>query len=492
MIFWSSCREDFQFESNTGNLSFSKDTVFLDTVFTNIGSSTYTLKVYNDLNKDISIPFVGLQSGPESQYRLNVDGVAGKEFTNVPLLAKDSLFVFIETTFDIAPTNENEFLHTDELIFGIGPAVQQVALVTLVKDAIFLYPATNSEGVVESVPIGLDEEGNETFIDGFYLDPSELSFTNEKPYVVYGYAAVPEGSTLSIDAGARVHFHKDSGILVESNASININGQLSEDRELMENEVIFEGDRLEPSFSDVPGQWGGIWIREGSIGNTFDHLTLKNASAGILLEGNPTNTDLVLTMNNCQITNSSAYNLWSSGTNTSIGTSVFGGAGNTSVFLGGGGSHSLTQCTIANYWGNGPRQGVALALNNMGADVLNTSFTNSIIDGSSRLELSLVADPAFQFDFTFINCAIKLNDTNGSLTGNPLYDFFNTAQYLNPLLNGDMDFEAPFQNVFIIGPQSDAIDQGNPDALINFPLDIQGNPRTGNPDLGAFENIPDS
>ena len=33
----TSCRNDFDFESQVGGLSFSKDTVYLDTVFTNIG-----------------------------------------------------------------------------------------------------------------------------------------------------------------------------------------------------------------------------------------------------------------------------------------------------------------------------------------------------------------------------------------------------------------------------------------------------------------------
>ena len=54
LIFWSSCRQDFEFTPSTGTLSFSKDTVYLDTVFSNIGSSTYTLKVYNNSDNDIS------------------------------------------------------------------------------------------------------------------------------------------------------------------------------------------------------------------------------------------------------------------------------------------------------------------------------------------------------------------------------------------------------------------------------------------------------
>ena len=34
----TSCRSDFDFEPSSGGLEFSKDTVYLDTVFTNIGS----------------------------------------------------------------------------------------------------------------------------------------------------------------------------------------------------------------------------------------------------------------------------------------------------------------------------------------------------------------------------------------------------------------------------------------------------------------------
>ena len=41
----TSCRKDFAFEPSSGGLEFSKDTVYLDTVFTNIGSSTYKLKI---------------------------------------------------------------------------------------------------------------------------------------------------------------------------------------------------------------------------------------------------------------------------------------------------------------------------------------------------------------------------------------------------------------------------------------------------------------
>ena len=128
LLLWSSCRKDFDFEQSTGNLQFSKDTVYLDTVFTNIGSSTYNLKVYNRSNKDIVIPTVRLTQGEASNYRLNVDGMAGKVFEDVELLAKDSMFIFIETTFDIQDvvTADNQFLYTDAIEFDSGNNLQTV------------------------------------------------------------------------------------------------------------------------------------------------------------------------------------------------------------------------------------------------------------------------------------------------------------------------------------------------------------------------------
>ena len=56
IVLWSSCRNDFDNVPNSGNLEFSQDTIYLDTVFTNIGSSTRTLKVYNRSSEDINIP----------------------------------------------------------------------------------------------------------------------------------------------------------------------------------------------------------------------------------------------------------------------------------------------------------------------------------------------------------------------------------------------------------------------------------------------------
>jgi hypothetical protein len=87
LTLWSSCRKDFEFTPSTGALEFSKDTIYLDTVFTNIGSSTYNLKVYNRSSEDIVIPSLKLSLGESSNYRLNVDGMPGKVFENIQIQA---------------------------------------------------------------------------------------------------------------------------------------------------------------------------------------------------------------------------------------------------------------------------------------------------------------------------------------------------------------------------------------------------------------------
>ena len=111
----TSCRNDFDFESRTGGLEFSKDTVYLDTVFTDIGSSTYTLKVYNRSDKNISIPSLRLKEGTASKYRLMVDGMAGQVFENVEILAKDSMYIFVSVTAEVADANPTDFLYTDKI-----------------------------------------------------------------------------------------------------------------------------------------------------------------------------------------------------------------------------------------------------------------------------------------------------------------------------------------------------------------------------------------
>lgn len=498
IVLWSSCRNDFDTLPSSGNLEFSKDTVYLDTVFSNIGSSTYNLKVYNRSDEDISIPSVRLGQGENSFYRLNVNGSAGKTFSNVEILAKDSIFVFVETTIDVNSFPNNlQFLYTDAIEFDTGSNQQNVELVTLVQDAVFLFPERFGDGTTETLNLGMDAEGNDVLIEGFFLDDDELNFTNEKPYVIYGYAAVPPTKTLTVDAGARVHFHENSGLLVANQATIKANGALSADPELLENEIIFQGDRLEPAFEDVPGQWGTIWLTAGSTAHEFNFTTIKNAVVGILMDSNDGSNNPTLSLKNTQIYNSGNVGLLARTGNVDGENLVITNSGQSSLFLSLGGTYNFRHSTFGNYWNRSFRNFPAVVIDNsllvseteIDVEDLEANFSNCIIYGSEAREFFLNAEPEAAFNFNFSNSLLRFEDPQGQFAGNPLFDFSNTTFYTNCVFNADPVFFNTQLNQLFISNESAANGIGNPATAQQVPFDLLGTPR-GNPsDAGAYESV---
>lgn len=496
----TSCRNEFDFESRNGGLEFSKDTVYLDTVFTDIGSSTYTLKVYNRSDKNISIPSLELGKGMASKYRLMVDGMAGQVFKNVEMLAKDSMYIFVSVTAEVADLNPADFLYTDQILFGEGTNVQKVELVTLIQDAYFIYPGRvqnpDNSYTYDELNLGVDGDGNPIAIRGRFLEETnpkngnELNWTNTKPYVIYGYAAVPPNKTLVVDAGARVHFHAESGLIVANNASLQVNGTSSSTTSL-ENEVIFEGDRLEPGFSEVPGQWGTIWLTQGSTNNSISNLTIKNATVGLLVTGNDgTTTPTYIT--NTQIYNCSNVGILARTGNVDGKNVVINNCGQASFAGTFGGSYEFTHCTFANYWSS-PNQ-TAVLLDDFDGDSLyalnKADFKNCIIYGSTNLAINLKKQGTI-FNYNFDHCLIKFVDLSNQFGTNPLYQF-SGSNYVNCLVATNSTtkkpvFKDPSKNELIIGENSAAKASAN--GIYSTFNDILNNPRTGLTDMGAYNSI---
>jgi hypothetical protein len=497
LVFWSSCRNDFESVPSTGNLEFSRDTVYLDTIFTNIGSSTYNLKVYNRSDEDINIPTIRLAEGESSNYRLNVDGIPGKTFEDIQILAEDSIFVFIETTIDIDnyPNPDNAFLYTDKILFDTGANQQDVDLVTLVQDAVFLFPEQYQDGTIETLNLGMNEDGEDILIEGFFLEDDELHFTNEKPYVIYGYAAVAPDKTLTVDPGARVHFHANSGILVADGGSMKVNGERSVDPVLLENEVIFEGDRLEPGFSDIPGQWGTIWLTQGSTDHEFSYTTIKNSVVGILMDSN--DGDRTLTLKNVQIYNSSNVGLLARTGDVYGENMVITNSGQASLACSLGGRYVFNHSTFANYWNNSFRLFPAVLIDNalqvseteiVVADLIQADFTNCIIYGNENRELGLVEDQSAAFNFNFKNCLIKFEDPNGDFDDNPNYNFLNSNLYSACVLNVDPVFQNTELNNLNIETGTSGADGIGLGGVMPSE-DLNGTTRNAsNPDAGAYES----
>ncbi|WP_428228551.1 hypothetical protein [Flavobacterium sp.] len=486
----SSCRTDFDTVASSGDLKFSKDTVYLDTVFKNIGSSTYQLKVYNKSKDDISIPTIQLKNGLNSKYRMTVDGMSGnngKIFKDVTLLSKDSLYIFIETTADITDANPTDFLYTDQIQFDSGANLQEVALVTLIQDAIFLYPKQNPDGTKEKIQI----DGKP--VDGFYLNESdpvngnELLFTNQKPYVIYGFAGVPENKTVTFEAGARIFFHANSGLYVDNKASLQINGAVSTTAKL-ENEVIFEGDRLESLYDDIPGQWNSVIFANGSKNHAINHLTLKNAITGLHFK-NPDNSTTIQ-IKNTQIYNCAEYGILAQNATINGENIAINYTGLASLSCVYGGNYIFTHCTFNNNWQSSTQFAVTLSNSLAGATpetnpLTQATFNNCIIYGSGTNEFNLNKNTTAAFVYQLNNCLLKFS----SSTTNPDYQFKTDAAHYNQIiLNENPKFYNVNQNKFNIDNSSSAFAKGNPAYII--PKDIIGAARTSPPDLGAYQSAP--
>lgn len=492
----SSCRKDFSTAASNGQLRFSTDTVFLDTVFSTIGSSTYRMTVYNDRDQAITIPEIALGEGQNSHYRLNVDGMPGKNFKKVDILAHDSIFIFIETTVDIQEFGQhyNHYLYTDQIQFDIGIDQQAVELVTLVKDAHFLYPEKYNDGNTEKLTIGEDAEGNPIKISGFFLDDNELHFTDEKPYVIYGYAAVPPQKTLTIDAGARIHFHSNGGIIVANQASLHVNGAPSNDPELLENQVIFQGDRLEPDFENRAGQWQTIWLTKGSTDNIITYATIKNGTVGIRIDATDGSGNPTLQISNTQIYNCSTVGLWAT-TSRIIGKNLaINNCGQAALYLSLGGHYQFYNSTFVNYWNRGYRNFPAVLISNqyqtsesiLVADLQKASFHNCIIYGNQNIELLFNKSDQALFNYNIENSLIRFNDQYNYYGDSPLYDFTNTTHFQANVLNMSPEFKDASTNDLRISDASAANGLANPSTATT--TDITGRSRQADPDSGAYES----
>jgi hypothetical protein len=357
-----------------------------------------------------------------------------------------------------------------------------------------LFPKRDAQGIKEKIILGIDSEGKEISVEGFYLD-GDAVWQNDKPYVVYGYVGVNSNNTLIIEKGVRVHFHQNSGLLVEKDASLEVLGELNE-------EVIFEGDRLEPFFSNIAGQWGTIWLRAGSKNHRIDHAIIKNNIIGILMDSVGSLTEPTLKISNTQIYNTSNFGLLGRSANIEGKNLIIANNGQSSLACTIGGTYNFTHATFANYWNNSIRNFPSVLVNNfliftnpdgsesiLVRDLKEANFTNIIIDGNQNIEFFLEKNDEAQFNYNLKNNLLKFEDNNGQFTDNELFDFDDVSHYQDNVLNGNPDFKDVETNQYIIGKDSDANAKADLNAALQVPIDILGINRITSPDIGAYQHI---
>ena len=143
------CTDDDSFTTSPSYLlTFSTDTVKMDTVFSKIPSSTRTFWVFNRSGEGIRCVDVRLANGNQTGYRVNVDGVylgqsAGYQTHNLEIRNKDSIRVFVELTSPENGYPDPQILE-DNLVFTLeSGAVQKVNLNAYTWDADILTDVTD-------------------------------------------------------------------------------------------------------------------------------------------------------------------------------------------------------------------------------------------------------------------------------------------------------------------------------------------------------------
>ncbi len=476
------CRRDENIVVANTELRFSADTVFLDTVFETIGSSTYELKVFNDSRESISIPRIRL-ADPTSPYRLNINGIASNNLQNVEILPEDSIYIFVEVNAG-AVNNAPEIVVEDQIIFELQSRNQEVQLVTLAKQAIFHFPN-------RFIVLGT---GESSVVIPYSIITCDETWDATLPHVVYGYAVVDSGCTLTINPGTDVHFHNNSGMWVFNEAELDIAQGATPGQG---DSVTFSSDRLEPFYEDVPGQWGGVlgglYIGQGAKAR-INNLVLKNAVNGLRADSAIYTDQLVI--RNSYILNSSRTAFYAGYSSVDAQNLIVANQGLYGLYAFGG-NYEFRHCTFANFWNQSTRQESTVLLTNflefqdangqvqrIARDLEKAYFGNCVIDGNNNQELTLAQDANALFSFSFNDVMMKLDNDIEDRGFNINDPGFNSV-YVNLV----SDFKNRNENNYQLDSLSQLVDQGNTNDGFVVPTDVLGKIRNFNglPDLGAFE-----
>jgi len=458
--FTQSCRKDSIYSATDAMLEFSEDTVHFDTVFTTVGSITLPLKLYNNYTEALLIENIQLQGGDASQFRINVDGESGINFSQIEIPANDSLYLFIEVTVD--PNNDAlPYVIEDLISFTTNGNLQDVKLIAYGQNAHFYY--------------------------GQIL--CDTTWTDDLPHVIIGSVLVDTLCALTITEGTNIYLHGGSYFYVLG--TLNVLGT-------KDSIVTFQGDRLEEFYEDVPGQWEGIYLLRGSFDNIIRYAEIKNANQGINM-GLSTNPDVTSFYENqpeliienskifdCQLNGITAINCKIDATNTLIYNC---GGSNSALFL--GGDYYFKHCTLGAYSSDylahqTPALGITdyfaysldLTLQN---DLTRADFTNCIIYGSIAEGNEIVIDTLnvpTVFNFNFSSCVLR-TDINPDLL-NDTGCFFNV----------DPQFANIGERNYCPTVGSPAINAGIAIPISPVLIDINGEPRPFGatlPDIGCYE-----
>ena len=369
-VLLTACTDEDTFSTNRSNvLTFSVDTVQLDTLFSTVPSSTYSFWVRNNSGDGIRIQNVRLERGGQSGFRVNVDGTfLDPVATNFEVRKGDSLMVFVEVT-----TREN----------GIeGPQ--------LVEDNLMF---TLESGVVQKVNLRTWSWDSEK-IGALHIERDTV-IESSRPIIVYDSIVVDSDAVLTL-RNTEFYFH--------DSAHLTVRGRL------LAKNCLMRGDRLDHMFTNLPydrvkGQWQGIRLMKLSLGNVMEDCEIRNTKDAILCDS------ASLSLKNCIVHNCEGYGVKGRNSDIEIDYCQITNCLSDCLFADGG-IVSVNHTTLAQFYPFSANRGAALRFDT-GKRGIDFSCLNTLATGYDRdVVFGEQKDTTLAYKFSFENCLLRTDSIN--------------------------------------------------------------------------------
>ena len=371
-VLLSACTDDDSFSTSQSNvLTFSVDTVKMDTLFSTVPSSTYGFTVRNQSGDGIRIQSVRLERGGQSGFRVNVDGTyVDPVASGLEVRKGDSLFVFVEATTRMNGQDDPQLVE-DNLIFTLeSGVVQKLNLRTWSWDAEKLT----------SLHIQRD-----------------TTIESARPVIVYDRIVVDSGAVLTLRNTA-FYFHDGAQLFVRGT--------------LLADDCLFRGDRLDHMFSYLPydrisGQWYGIHIENPSRGNLLTGCEIRNATTAIFADSTE------IEMQDCVVHNCSDYGINGYNADIMLDYCQVTNCG-ADCLLADGGIVTVNHSTIAQFYPFSAQRGAALNFTTGQRGIL-LDCRNTLVTGyKDDVVMGEQTDTTLVYDFLFENCLLRTDSVTSS------------------------------------------------------------------------------
>ena len=356
------CKEYRVSDDPTLLLAFSTDTLSFDSVFTEQGSATLQLMVYNRNASALKIDRIWMEEG--EAFRINIDGEMDlARLTSLQINGGDSLFVFVRVT-DFGPMAEDGVIRIEDLLhFHLANgATQKVLLEAYAQNATRIGKKGKGRTVV-----------------------SQYTFTTERPYIVFDTLVID--GPMTIAPGAQIYMH--AGACIYAQGDVTAEGT-------RENPILIRPDRLDRLFDSVPylyagGGWNGLYfVSEEPKTYSLRYVDILSGNVGLYCASTCTDALPQLTMDGCRIHNHTSYGLVLRHVDALVTNTEISNCASYCVYCAGG-KHEFIHSTIASYFGYTniriqsatKEETAAVYIDNLAKTPPQTiaSFYNSVITG---------------------------------------------------------------------------------------------------------------